>query len=560
MSLNRRRLDSMRSQSSSLENAVIDEMLNGGLSRRDFLRIGSVVGLSIPAMGAVLTACGSGSTGTKPSATAAAQQGGTLRVGVSAPTSPIDPVTAGNQGSIAMFLVVGEYLLQAKPDLSIEPALAESWSPNGDGSVWTVKLRKGVTFQDGSPMTAKDVAATFDRLADPNGGSIALSVFKGILNKGATTATDDQTVTFQLEAPVGNFPYLISSDNYSAVILPADYNGDYEKSGFPGTGRMKMKSYDANRGATFVRNDKYWDPSSMAPLDSIEFSFFADEQPALLALQGAQIDVVYQISVQNARAVLDNPAYNIISTPSAAARVLHMRTDEGPWTDKRVRQALALSVDRSSIVEGLMLGRADLGNDSPFAPIFPSTDTSVPQRAKDVAKAKQLLSDAGVGNGFKTTLNVINQLEIPSYAVLIQNGAKEVGINLDVILQDPGTYYGSAQFGSSPWLDSTAGITDYGHRSVPNVYLTAQLASQGVWNSAHIKDPKLDGLISDYIAAVDPATQKQTAGALQTLLLDETPLIYSYFFNFLAASTDKVVGIVPNASGQLFLSLAALTA
>lgn len=553
-----RQLEALRRTSTNVENAAIDSMLNGTLRRRDFLRMGSVLGLSLPAMGVVLSACGEGSPAAP--STGETQQGGTLRVGVSAPTSPVDPVTAGNQGSIAMFVPIGEYLLQAMPDLSIEPALAESWSPNDDGTVWTFVLRSGVTFQDGRPMTAPDVVATFERLADPAGGSIALSVFQGILAAGGTSAADDLTVTFELEASVGNFPYLVSSDNYSAVILPADYNGDYEGSGFPGTGRMRMDSYDPNRGATFVRHEEYWDQENPATLDRIEFSFFADEQPALLALQGGQVDVVYQISVQNARAVLDNPAYTVINAPSAAARVMHMRTDEGPWTDKRVRQALALSIDRASIVDGLMLGRADVGNDSPFAPIFPTTDSSVPQREEDVAMARQLLADAGVGEGFNATLNVINQLEIPSYAVLIQNGAMEVGINLEVVLQDPGTYYGSSTFGSSPWLDSSAGITDYGHRSVPNVYLTAQLASAGVWNSAHIDNEQLDGLIAEYIAAVEPEAQSQAASALQTLLLDETPLIYSYFFDFLAVSTVNVVGIVPNAAGQLFLTRAALTA
>lgn len=554
-----RRLDTIRGRSTELENAAIDSLLSGTISRRDFVRWATVAGLSVPALGVVLSACGGATTAPGSAAGATPRTGGVLRVGVSGPTSPVDPVTAANQGSIAMFLPIGEYLIQAMPDLSLRPSLAESWSPNADGSVWTFVLRQDVTFQDGAPMTAQDVAATFNRLADPDVGSIALSALQGVLAAGATAAVDDATVRFELETPVGNFPYLASSDNYSAVILPADFDGDYEGSGFPGTGRMRMESYDRGRGARFVRHEQYWDRESPAPLDGIDFSFFADEQPALLALQGGQVDVVYQVSLQNARPVLDNPSYTIIETPSAAARVLHLRTDEGPWVDQRVRQALALSIDRPGVIDALFLGRADLGNDSPFAPVHTSTDPTVSQRGKDLERARRLLAEAGLGGGFATTLNVINQLEIPDFAILVQSAAREIGIDLEVVRQDPGTYYGDATFGSSPWLDASAGITDYGHRSVPNVLLTSQLTSDGVWNSAHIRNPALDGLIGDYLAAVEPAEQMRAAAAVQSLLLEETPLIYSYFFDFLAATAGNVTGIVPNAAGQLFLTGAAFT-
>lgn len=553
------RLDAVRRGSTNSQSAAIDGVLGGSLDRRSFLRAGSILGLSLPAMSLILGACDAGSS-TAAGPVGKIRPGGTLRVGVSAPTGPIDPVTAGNQGSVAMLLPAGEYLAQAMPNLSLRPALAQSWSSNDKGTEWTFKLRRGVTFHDGSAMTAADVVATIDRLADPNGGSIALSAYKGILSKGATKALDPHTVRFHLDRPVGNFPYLVSSDTYSSVILPASYDGNYEKSGFPGTGPMRMKSYNARKGATFVRNENYWDKASPASLDQIEFTFYADEQPALLAFQGGDIDVVYQISVQNGRSVMNNPAYSLIKARSAANRCLHLRTDTGPWQDKRVRQALALSVDRTATVKGLMHGHADLGNDSPFAPVFPTTDRHVPQRSQNLKMAKRLLAEAGVSRGFKTSLNAVNQLEVPDLAVLVQDGAKKIGIDLGIKLQDPGAYYGDAKFGSSPWLDATAGITDYGHRSIPNVYLTAQLASDGVWNSSHIKDPKLDRLIGDFVASVDPLAQTKAARDLQTLLLDETPLIYSYFLEFVAVSTNKVTGIVPNATGQLFLGHAALTA
>jgi peptide/nickel transport system substrate-binding protein len=556
-----RRLDPVRRQATDLENAVVDELLARRLSRRDFVRRGTVIGISLPTLGLILSACGgddgdSTTDGGTP-ASGTAKKGGTLRVGVTAPSGPVDPITAGNQGSIAMHLMVGEFLIQSEPDLTLRPALAERWKPNKDGSVWTFVLREGVTFNDGRPMTADDVAATYNRLSDPDGGSIALSALGGVLGKDSAVAVDDRTVRFELEAPNGNFPYIASSDTYSAIILPADYKGDFEKT-FPGTGRMVMERYDPATGATFVRNEQYWDKATAAPLDKVEYQFFADEQPAILALQGKQLDVVTQVSAKNARPIMDNPDYTIINARSAASRVLHLRTDEGPWTDKRARQALALTLDRPAIVDNLFSDQADLGNDSPFAPVFTSTDPDVPQRARDLDEARRLLAEAGLERGFEAQVNVLGQLEIPDYAQLVQAGAKEVGIDLKLTVQGPGQYYGDGVFGSSPWLDATAGITDYGHRGVPNVLLNAQLTSDGIWNSAHFKDPELDAMIGDYVAALDPAAQTAAAGKIQVKLLEETPLIYGYFFNFLAASASNVSGIVPNAAGQLFLTQASI--
>jgi peptide/nickel transport system substrate-binding protein len=143
--------------------------------------------------------------------------------------------------------------------------------------------------------------------------------------------------------------------------------------------------------------------------------------------------------------------------------------------------------------------------------------------------------------------------------VLVKNAAKQIGIDLKIQTEDSATYYGKSTYGSSPWLDSTMGITDYGHRGVPNVYLNSQLQSDGIWNSAHIKSPQLDKLISAYEAAVDLPSQRKAAGKIQTYLLDETPLIYAYFYNFLAATKPNVTGIIPRRGGQLFLAHAGLT-
>ena len=149
--------------------------------------------------------------------------------------------------------------------------------------------------------------------------------------------------------------------------------------------------------------------------------------------------------------------------------------------------------------------------------------------------------------------------EIPDYAVLIQNAAAEIGIKINLKIEADSAYYGKAHPGESDWLDSEMGITDYGHRGVPNVLLGAPLLSAGAWNAAHFKNPSYDSLVAQYIATTDLTTQRDVAGKIQTLLLDETPIIYSYFYNYLAATAANVSGVAVTAISQTFLANATIT-
>lgn len=550
MKTNYRILDLMRRNRTPLENHLIDGLVDGRISRREFVRHGSLLGLSLPLLSRIGLAVG---VGAAPSlAFAQGAPGATIRVACAVPTATIDPVTIADTGGYIMLQQVGEFLCFDGPDLVLKPMLAESWAPNTDGTVWTFKLRKGVKFHSGGEMKADDVVASIDRLADPANSSNALSVFTGLLQKGATRKVDDYTVEFHLDAPNGNFPYMVSSDNYNAIILPASYNGDYEKS-FDGTGPFKLDTYTAKVGASFVRNNDYWGEKALP--DRTEFIFFADRQPQILALQGGQVDIS-GISALAGIGLLNDPNFNIISLKSSVHQQLHMRCDSDPFKDPRVRRAIALSIDRKKLVAGLMKGRAQEGNDSPFAPVYPSTDLSVPQCEQDIAQAKQLMEAAGAGKGFKGTLTALRVAEIPEYAQLIQNWVKEIGIEIELNILDAGAYYGDAVFGKSNWLDSVMGITDYAHRGVPNVLLAAPLKSDGTWNAAHFKNKDYDTLVESYVAALDLEAQKATAGKIQNLLLEETPVIFGYFVDWLMATAKGVTGVQPSAVGQIFLDKA----
>ena len=549
MKKNDKLIDSIRRQSSELENHVIDEFLAGYIDRRAFLRHGATIGMSLPLLTTLAGVFGTSMVALPRVAGAA---GGTVRVATTVPAAAIDPVTVADGGGLLMLQQTGEFLTISGADLRLRPGLATSWKPNTDGSVWTFALRKGVKFHNGKTMGADDVIATIDRLADPKNSSNALSAFTGVLSKGGVKKVDDNTVEFHLDAPNGNFPYYISSDNYNTIIIPADYAGDFEKN-FVGTGPFKLDKYTPKVGASFVRNDDYWGEKALPA--RTEFTFFADMEPQVLALQGHQVDIISQLPVIQGIALLSDPNVNILSIKSSAHTQVHMRNDMAPFTDKRVRRAVALCVERKKLIKGLFRDRADIGNDSPFAPVFPSTDKTVAQRTRDIAQAKQLLADAGFPNGFTVKLTTEKYLEIPEYAQVIQQGVRDAGITIDLNVESQDAYYGKAVFGQSDWLDSTMGITDYGQRGVPNVYLRAPLLSDGTWNGAHFKNPEYDSLVNQFGRTGDLGGQRAVATKIQNLLLDETPIIFAYFYDYLVVTKKSLVGIPPIAN-RLFLDRA----
>jgi len=558
------RLGQLRQGEGEIANHIIDEFAAGRLSRRDFIRRGTVVGLSVPLLGSVLAACGSsGSSSATPgtsSSTAAGAPGAVIKAGIVTPTGAINPVTVADQGGLDMLAQTGEYLCFSGQTLTLQPALATSWTPNSKSDVWTFKIRQGVKFHGGGALTADDVVYTYQLHTNPKGGSNALSAFGGVLSPSGVKKVDDFTVEFHLAAPNGNFPYLTSSDNYNMIIIPKGYDPAKWESSFIGTGPFVLGSYTPKSGATFTRNEQYWGKKALPA--QTQFTFYDTQNPSILALTGGTIDVVGQFAVSGAQELLTGN-YNVIKLKSSAHRELSMRCDQGPFTDPRVRQAIALTIDRPAIVQALFKGYADVGNDSPFAPVFPSTDTSVAQRTMDMAKAKSLLTAAGHGSGFNAQLITENFVEIPQYAQIVAQSAKEIGVNIGLKVESSSAYYGKATFGNSDWLDATMSLVDYGHRSVPNVFLTSPLQTinaktgTGAWNAAHFKNSQYDKLVAQYIAASDLSTQKSLAGQIETLLLAQTPIIFGYFYNYLTATAKNVTGVYPTAIGHLFLNNAA---
>ena len=563
MPIDHRRLDTIREHRSELENHYIDELADGHLSRRQFVQKGAVIGLSAGVMGAVLAACGSANktagaaSSSTSSSSAPAVKGGTLKVAQQVPAAAINPITIADSGGLTQLAQTGEFLAYDNQG-TLQPMLATSWKASDGGKTWTFKLRQGVKFSDGSPMTADDVVYTIKQNSDPKNSGNALSTFVNVLTPDGVRKIDDHTVAFHLEAQDGNFPYAVSNDNYNLIIVPKGTDFAKWQKSYIGTGPFVMKSYTQNQGATFGINPHWWQGKTY--LDGTAFTFYASQQPQIVALQGGSVDVITQFVAQGAEAILSNSKYQVTKLNTSLHRELAMRCDKPPFNDPRVREAIALCLDRPAMVKALLDGLGQVGNDSAFAPLFKSTNTSVPQRTQDIAKAKQLLAAAGHPHGFSATLFTEQYEEIPQLAQVIAQYASKIGVNIKLKVETQAAYYGKATYGNSDWLDGEMSLVDYTNRGVPNLFLEATLTKNGPWNASHYRSTEYDNLVKQYIATVDLSTQRTLAGKIQRLLLADTPLVIPYFFDALTALTPSVKNLTPTPQAQLFLGKTSLTA
>jgi len=429
-----------------------------------------------------------------------------------------------------------------------------SGTPNDDNTVWTFKLRPGVTWQDGSPFTGEDVVESMKRLVVAGNAGL-----KGVIDEASGKVVDAETVEFTLVSANGNFPYLVSVFNAQSVITPASYATGTTLDAMPnGTGAWKLESYDNASGARFVRNDAWW--GGPTPLDAVEYTFFAETGPMVTAYQGGQIDAIVQFDVFSGTALFNDANFTVNEAATTNHRQIWMRVDTGQFVDKRVRQALALSLDREAMVQQLFKGKGQVANDHVIFSLFPYFDEGTPQRTRNVEEAKALLEAAGA-TGLEAVLHVAELQEIPDLAVLIQSQAAEAGITLTPAVESLDTFYGAQWCPGEPADPPCSGaaelgIVDYGHRSTPDVFLNSALKTNGVWNSSQYGSTDFDAAFAEFQAAVGVEAQTAACAKIQANLNDEVPIAIPYTYSFLSGNAKTFTGVYSSALGQMFVSSA----
>jgi peptide/nickel transport system substrate-binding protein len=290
----------------------------------------------------------------------------------------------------------------------------------------------------------------------------------------------------------------------------------------------------------------------------VRITFFQSSAALVLALRAGQVDLVMQLSPQEAQPFKNNSRYTVYGLPTAAHRQVCLRTDVAPFRDARVRRAVGLAIDRPQQVERVMLGSAQVGNDNPFWRGFASTDRSTKQRRQNLELARALLRAAGAEN-LKFNLTTWNFLDHTDHAASIQAYARQAGIEVGIEVMDVSKYYdsepaGADYFTTTPWLNRQATLTEYGARGVPNIYLSRCYMSTGDWNASHYKNDEFDTLARTYLGAAEIAAQRKATKRMAGLLLRDTPVITDYFIRYVTASSSKVKNYVPEGISHIRLA------
>ena len=545
-------------------NQDIKEVASSAISRRRFVQGAAAVTAGAAVVG--LAACGGSESEGETTDTTPAEVK-PLRIATGKQEHVAAPwETSG--GSLFILSMVGEWLTWQLPDGSLEPRIAESWTASEDAKSWTFKIRQGVMFNDGTPLTVDDIVYTFTAIFDEaihKGVSRSKGNYDNILDAAGVVKVDESTIQFNLLQPNGNFPYFVSSACYGMCIIKKDaFGGAGWEETMISAGPWKMVSHVNTESTVYEKNPYYWDTNFAPAFNTVELVQFVSASTALPQLQTGELDYIGAMEAADALA-LDEAEFTIATLPAGAGFAhVHMRTNFGPFQDKRIRQAAALTIDRPGYVEGVMMGIGGrVGNDSVMDP-YNTADTSVPQREKDIEKAKALMAEAGVPNGFAVDLSSWARDDINKYANLIKTSFAEIGIEVTLVIDgsDGGsavyyTYdpYPSApgkvnQFDNHSWLASNLGITDWAGRGVPDQYLMREWRSTGDWSGAMLDSRVMDAAIDEYLQAITPEAKKVASKKIQEASLDETPYILAYTSNLITASRNSLTGMLVNGMGQ----------
>jgi peptide/nickel transport system substrate-binding protein len=251
--------------------------------------------------------------------------------------------------------------------------------------------------------------------------------------------------------------------------------------------------------------------------------------------------VTLEARYQGSQALFDNPSIRMQREPSSAYRALHLRVDTKPLDSPLVRRAIALSLDRPALVQGLYSGRADVGNDHAFAPVYPTRPDTPPQRRQDYPAARRLLAQAGHPRGLALPLTLEQFEDVPQYGIFAKQMCKPAGIDVKLEILSQAEYYGSGD--NQPWLTVPAGITDWASRGTASQTIGPAYRCGAVWNSAHWCDERFERLMRDFDAELDLERRRGLAAQAARIQHDAVPAVIAYWIDDLRASRVEVGGL-----------------
>ncbi len=512
------------------------------------------------ASAALLTGCVSGSGSTDaagpPSQTASTGlvnveenpgtpvSGGTLSfAGYSMPSS-LDPSKTQPAGATGGTEMASIYDLLVRYDASRQeyvPQLAESLTESPDHLTWTIGLRDGITFSDGTPLDAQAVIASIDRFNAQHGPNSA----QWMENVAGTAATDPHTVQITLNAPWNALPAMLTF-GHGMIVAPAAYAdpGNFTPIG---AGPFTVTSFAPASSLELAPRADYWDGSPY--LDSLKFVDIAGDQPRVEALRSGGIQMTFLRSAKWIDEMIGSwPGFHELMS---LGWVIPINVREGhPGADPRVRKAIALAIDPDVINQ-----RAFAGDELPTTKIFPEWSrwhNDVPGYTLDTAKASQLVAGAKA-DGFDGDLVflTVNTPEMRSVATAAQAMLNAVGFNVDVQYAATVTDMVKRMYVDYDFdlAVSSNSVSD----PLATLRLPAALSSTSANNISGYSTPDMDRLLAEAKSATTPDQQKSALRAVEQTIHDEVPMVsVSSGENFVAWS-DDVHGVLPSNDSIVLL-------
>lgn len=454
--------------------------------------------------------------------------GGTLKISHSTRIATLNPLTLSGPAEYPCIDMLYSRLTRIGFDSEPHPDLAESWEASEDATEFTFHLREGVTFHNGSPLTADDVVATYEAILNPDIAASATSVLDMI---DSVEALDDLTVKFTLSAPFADLPYSTAHAN-ACILSRAALEGNLTalETQVNGSGPFMLETYDSARIVRLVKNENYF-VEGKPYLDAVEMMLFPDLAAETANFLSGTTDVMLIVQQSDYQRIADSAGIEAQRVPSGRYINIVMRQDAEPWNDVRVRQAFAKAVDRQLLVDVLLEGLGRPAYDSIVAPELQYA-TEKPVIEYDPEGARELLAEAGYPDGITLTLVASDRPAMRSQtAIALRQTAAPAGFNLEIETMPHDTYLANV------WMQGPFYIGYWGMQPTIDATYNLLLTSDASYEDTAWNNAKFDALIEAGRSTTDEEERARIYAEAQALELAEKPYVVPFFEDVLTASS-----------------------
>lgn len=512
------------------ESVRMMDSLKRGATRRDVLAMLTAGGMQATLAGGIASLASTAHAQTP-------KKGGRIKVASSSSgvNDTLDPARQSSHVDYCRGFMFYNGLTVLDGSLSPQPQLAEEFSTK-DAQTWVFKLRKGVTFHNGKPLTPADVVFSMMRHKDPATASRAKVLADQI---ESVTATGPNEVTFRLTSPNADLPVILGT--YHFHIVP---EGTTNFAAGIGTGPFKVKEFKPGERSIAVRNDNYWKPNRPY-LDEIELVGISDESARVNALLSGQLDLVVAVSPRSINRVLASGTHTIFETKATSYTNLIMRRDSSPGNNPDFVLAMKHLFNREQLLKSIQLGRGVVANDQPIASNNRFFFKGLPQRAYDPEKAKWHLQKANLGSAPIPVVASPAATNSVETALVMQHAAKQIGLNLDVKRMPADGYW------STHWMKHPVGFGNINTRPSADLALTLFFKSDAPWNEAGWKNEKFDQLLVAARGETDQTKRAQMYADMQVMIHQDGGIGIPFFTSSLDGHSKQLKGLSPIPIGGM---------